>query len=355
MVSRLQSRLEFSAKDTQKIYQLITAIDTVKGQWKLNNTLSPQIATRLQASVLVTSAGASTRIEGSKLTDIQVEKLLRGFNIKKLKTRDEKEVAGCLELLQNVFNAWKQTAFSENTILYFHKELLKYSEKDARQRGLYKFGPNRVEAKNQDGEVVGIVFNPTPPHLVKKEMHELINWTNQAIKSREVHPLIVIANFLFEFLAIHPFQDGNGRLSRILTNFLLLKEGYEFTPYVSHEQLIEIQKVEYYIALNKTQQTWRSTQENITPWVFYFLNIIFQQSQKALALLTKESVEEFLSEKQQQVWEFALSQKEFSRSDVIAATKLNARTIEYAIKKLVDMKKLQRIGEGRGTRYRTIS
>lgn len=348
---RLQVRLEFSAQISQDVFQRIAKIDTVKGQWKLSNNLSPQMITRLQSSALVTSAGASTRIEGSMLTDGEVEKLLRGFTVKKFKTRDEQEVAGYLELLRNMFDSWQNIELSESTILHFHKELLKYSEKDARQRGEYKFGPNRVEAKNQEGEVVGVVFDPTPPHLVKKEMEGLLAWTVAAMKDEEIHPLLIIGNFLFEFLAIHPFQDGNGRLSRVLTNFLLLKTGYDFTPFVSHEQLIEAKKAEYYIALNKTQQTWKTKQENITPWMLYFLGIMQQQSDKALALLTQESVEEFLSVKQLQVWEFVLSQKTFSRSDAIKATKLHARTVEYAIKKLVNMKKLERIGEGRTTRY----
>jgi Fic family protein len=344
--------LAFSPEISQEVYRLIAEIDTVKGQWQLSNTLSPQMITRLQSSVLVTSAGASTRIEGSQLTDSQVEKLLRGFNIKKFNTRDEQEVAGYLELLQNIFDSWEKTKLSQSTILHFHKELLKYSEKDTRQRGEYKFGPNRVEAKDKEGNVVGVVFDPTPPHLVKKEMEELLSWASDALQPGETHPLIAIANFLFEFLAIHPFQDGNGRLSRLLTNFLLLKTGYEFTPYVSHEQLVEAQKVEYYIALNKTQQTWKSKQEDITPWLLFFLGIMREQSGKALNLLSQESVEQFLSVKQLEVWNFALSQKEFSRGDVIAATELNARTIEHTIKKLVEMKKLDRIGEGRATRYR---
>lgn len=352
IMNRLDKRLQFSSTTTQALYKLLAEIDTVKGQWKLSNTLSPQMITRLQVSALITSAGASTRIEGSKLTDVEVEKLLRGLNIKKFKTRDEQEVAGYLELLKNVFASWTKIKLSENTILHFHKELLKYSAKDARQRGAYKFGPNRVEAKNQKGEVVGIVFDPTPPHLVKKEMDELLMWTGMATKNSDIHPLLVIGNFIFEFLAIHPFQDGNGRLSRILTNFLLLKSGYEYVPFVSHEQLIETKKIEYYLALNKTQRTWKTKIEDVTPWLTYFLQIMKQHSQKALALLSQEAVEEFLSEKQTIIWRFALTQDTFSRSDVIAATHLNARTVEHTIKKLVAMNTLERMGEGRATRYK---
>ena len=354
-MQRFQKRLQFNTKDTEKIYALLAKIDAIKGQWKLSAKLSPQMISRLKTSVLITSTGSSTRIEGSKLTDAQVKDLLSKFRIKKFKTRDEQEVAGYLELLKKVFDSWNKIFFSENTIKHFHQEMLKYSEKDKKHRGNYKFGSNKVEARDHDGKLVGIIFDPTPTHLVGKEMQELIEWSKAQLKTKSKHSLIIIANFLFEFLAIHPFQDGNGRVSRILTNFLLLKAGYEYTPFFSHEKLVENNKVDYYLALNKTQQSWKKKKENLSHWIIFFLNIVLAQSEKALDLLTKESVEEFLSEKQAKVWSFALSHDLFSRGDVIASTKLNPRTVEESIKKLLNMNKLAKIGEGRATRYKIKS
>ncbi|MEA3464243.1 MAG: Fic family protein [Patescibacteria group bacterium] len=351
LAHRLQKRLLFNQKTAEQVYSMLAKIDAIKGQWKLSCKLSPQIITRLKTSVLITSTGASTRIEGSKLTNDEVKKFLSKLRIKKFKTRDEQEVAGYLELLKKVFDSWRSIAFSESAILSFHKELLKYSEKDIKHRGKYKFGQNRVEARDNKGNLIGIVFEPTQPYLVPKEMQELAEWAKEQLKNKK-HPLLIIANFLFEFLAIHPFQDGNGRISRILTNFLLLKSGYEYAPYVSHEKLIEDNKVDYYLALNKAQQTWKTKKEDSSPWILFFLKIVLKQSELALLILTQETVEEFLSEKQTQVWEFALSKEIFQRADAIKATKLKSRTVEQAIKKLLDMNKLVKIGQGKATRYK---
>jgi Fic family protein len=139
-----------------------------------------------------------------------------------------------------------------------------------------------------------------------------------------------------------------------LTNFLLLKAGYEFIPYISHESLVENSKAEYYLALNKSQKKWKKKTEDITPWIIFFLKIVLKQAELSLNLLTQENVEEFLSEKQLQIWQFALSQKTFQRADVIKATKLNHRTIEESIKKLLRMNKLKKIGEGKATRYEVV-
>ena len=190
----------FSPNLATKIYGQIASIDAIKGQWKLANTLSPKMVQRLQTSVLVTSTGASTRIEGSKLSD-----------------------------------------------------------------------------------------------------KELLEWTSQELIGDTYPTLLIITNFLFEFLVIHPFQDGNERLNRILTNFPLLQSGYSFCPFVSHEKIIENNKADYYLALNKTQQARKTETEDISPWVLFFLSVLDQQSQQALELMADEPTEIFLSERQRQV------------------------------------------------------
>src|SRR4030042_5088220 len=113
-----------------EIWSKITKIDELKGQWIAGARLSPQVLGRLKRSVLITSTGASTRIEGVRLSDEDVEKMMRGIDIKKFTDRDKQEVKGYFELLENVFNSWKSLSFNEGTIKHFHKELLKYVEKD---------------------------------------------------------------------------------------------------------------------------------------------------------------------------------------------------------------------------------
>lgn len=261
-------------------------------------------------------------------------------------------MGGYLEVLESVFDHWNDIPFTENAILSLHQQMLRHSEKDVRHKGGYKFGSNRVEARDQDGALVGIVFDPTPPHLVAKEMQELIHWTKQEMAGDTFPTLLIVANFIFEFLAIHPFQDGNGRLSRILTNLLMLQTGYAFCPFVSHEKIIEDNKADYYVALNQTQQSWKTDDEDISPWLFFFLEVIAAQSEAALRLMTDEPTELFLSELQLQVWEFAHSVDTFSRKEIVEATGLNPRTVDHTLRKLVDMNKIERLGQARATRYR---
>lgn len=351
---KLNKRFSFNPETTHKIYGLISQIDELKGQWKMGANLSPQTLSMLKKSVIVTSSGASTRIEGAKLTDKQVEKLLKGLRIQKLATRDEQEVAGYAELLTNVFDSYKKLELTESIIKHFHSELLKYSDKDVRHRGQYKFGTNRVEAKDADGKVVGVLFDPTPPPLVAKEMQGLIEETKKLLEKKEIHPLIVIANFIFEFLSIHPFQDGNGRSSRVLTNLLLLKNGYEYIPYVSHEKLVEDNKNEYYLALNRTQRTWKTEHEDISPWLLFFLTIMLKQTQIAVGLLSKESIENLLSEKQLAVWHYFNAHDIVTPKELRDNLKIAGPTVAQILNKLLDMRKIERMGAGRSSRYRLI-
>ena len=355
-INRLNKRLNLESKILEKVYAIIGKIDTVKINFSLTTNLLPQTIHRLTSSLVVTSTGASNRIEGNQLSDEQIEKLYKNLNIKKFRTRDEQEVAGYLEVLQEVLANYQSIKITESQILGLHSRMLKHSKGDMKHRGKYKFGSNRVEAKDPDGKMIGIIFEPTPPYLVKKELTELIDWYNLASKKSEKHPLILIANFIFEYLAIHPFQDGNGRTSRLLTNLMLLQSGYSFTNIVSHEKLIEENKANYYLSLNKTQKKWKSKKEDISAWLFFFLEIVNLQASKALTILEGESIEYVLSPKQLELWNWALSleSKEFSRKDAITSLQFSPRTVEASIKKLAGMKKFARMGEGRASRYRVL-
>lgn len=335
---------------------MVSQIDATKTAFRLTGKLAPQTITRLSQSVIITSTGASNRIEGNRLSDNEVEALYRNMHIRKFKTRDEQEVAGYLQMLELVLDSYGDMPLSESLILQLHKDTLQHSDKDQRQRGAYKFGSNRVEAKDAEGNIIGVIFDPTPPHLTPKEMLELIGWYQWAEEQDFKHPLIRIGNFIFEYLAIHPFQDGNGRTSRLLTNLLLLQHGYNFTSLVSHEKLIEARKADYYLALNKTQNTWKSDKEDITPWIIYFLSIVKAQADEAVALIDEDNIENLLSEKQLALWNWVQSRNEptFSRKDAIQALNFPPRTIEAIIKKLVELKRIERIGEGRATRYKLV-
>jgi len=353
--SRLSTRLALPATVTEDIYARIAQIDAVKNTYRLTNKLLPHTVERLTQSVIVTSTGASNRIEGNRLTDDEVEALYKNMRIKSFTSRDEQEVVGYIQMLERVFESYNDIPFSESYVLQMHKDMLAYSDKDQGHKGQYKFAPNRVEAKDQSGKVVGVIFEPTPPHLTPKEMQELIGWYRSASEENFKHPLILIANFIFEYLAIHPFQDGNGRTSRLLTNLMLLQNGYAFTRLVSHEKLIEARKADYYLALNQTQRHWKSESEDMSAWLTFIFEIFHEQAEQAQALLEQDQFEYLLSEKQMAFWNWAKNQETFSRKTAMEHLKFPPRTVEDIIRKFVDLKKLERLGEGRATRYRVLA
>lgn len=336
------------------IWSKITKIDELKGQWIAGARLNPQVLGRLKRSVLITSTGASTRIEGARLFDEDIEKLMRGINVQKFTSRDKQEVKGYYELLENVFDSWKSLKFSESAIKHFHKELLKYVEKDEKHRGEYKKTENRVEMIDAAGKAMGVLFDTTPAYLTPKEMQELVEWTQKALAEKKYHPLLVAGNFLVEFLQIHPFQDGNGRLSRILTNLLFLKEGYEYVPYISHEKLIEDNKSEYYLALRKSQKTFKTNKETIIPWLDFLLTIFLKQSAMAIELLSKENLERLLTQKQFAVWNYLQKVGRATPREISERTKVAYPTVRQALDKLMRLKKIERLGQGRSTSYRKL-
>ena len=334
-----------------QIVALLAEIDGIRGEFKSGLRMTPQAITNLKKSTLITSAGASTRIEGAKLTDEEVEKVMRGLAVSKFADRDSQEVQGYLETLQNVFDSYQSLPLRESLITSLHNQLLKYSHKDDTHRGGYKKKENTVGVLGPDGNIAKIMFETTPAYLTGKEMNELVDWTNDAFEKNRFHNLLIIANFIVEFLKIHPFEDGNGRLSRVLTNLLLLQSGYQFIQYVSHEQIIEHRKDEYYIALRKSQETFKTDHDTISPWLNFFLSAVKEQATKALSYLEEEKVEDTLSPKQFEVWKHISSVGEAAPGEIVKATDIALGTVRQALDRLVELGKVKRVGRGRGTRY----
>ena len=336
----------------QNLWAVINQIDELKGRWIGGAEINPKALGRLKRSVLVTSTGASTRIEGAKFSDEDIEKMMRGLSMQKFADRDKQEVQGYYELLNNIFNSAEKIPFSESSIQHLHKELLKYVEKDKLHRGEYKKTENKVEMINEAGKSIGVLFDTTPAWLTPKEMSELVEWTRETIALKEIHPIITIGNFLVEFLNIHPFTDGNGRLSRVLTNLLMLQAGYAYMPYVSHEKLIEDNKAEYYLALRKSQKTLKTDNSNIMPWLEFLLNVLLTQAKQAIELLSKENIEKLLSPKQLLVWQYLEKVLEATPGEIAKNTKVARPTVSQVLDTLLRLKKVERIGQGRTTRYK---
>ena len=350
----MENRFEKRATLSQEILQKITKIDEFKGLWKGSLRLSPQTLGRLKRSVLITSTGASTRIEGSRMSDKEVARLIQGLKSTPPKGRDAQEVAGYADLLGRIFDNWKTLKITEGQILHFHQILLNFSEKDRTHKGKYKTADNMVVMRKEDGTEV-VIFEPTKPYLTKKEMDDVLHWLDGEMKKGETHPLMLIANFIFEFLAIHPFRDGNGRLSRALTTLLLLKFGYTYVPYVSLDEIIEEKKIDYYLALRKTQSKHKTKKEDITPWLNFFLDALIEQIKRAKSIMEEDQPEKLLSEKQLLVYQLfqvdTLSVSEISR---LLKDSIPMVTLKQALSRLVALSLIERIGMGRGSRYKKL-
>ena len=259
---------------TPTMLKIIAEIDEFKGAWTALGKLAPERLQALRHVATIESIGSSTRIEGSQLTDREVEALLSKIKIGPFASRDEQEVAGYAAVMETVFESYDHIRLTENIIKQFHRDLLAHSDKDSRHRGAYKTGPNSVEAFDEDGKSLGIVFKTTSPFDTPRLMTELVQWVNEETERGELHPLLIVAIFVVVFLEIHPFQDGNGRLSRILTTLLLLKFGYTYVPYSSMESVIEQNKDSYYIALRRTQGTIRTEAPDWRPWTMFCMSKI---------------------------------------------------------------------------------
>jgi Fic family protein len=340
---------------TPATLKLIAEIDEFKGAWTAIGRISPERLTALKRVATIESIGSSTRIEGASLSDKQVELLLSGLETKAFASRDEEEVAGYAEVMETVFDHFREITLTENHIMQLHGQLLRHSSKDERHRGNYKTQPNHVEAFNDDGQSIGVVFETATPFDTPLRMEELVGWTNENLDRGDLHPLIVIAIFVVVFLAIHPFQDGNGRLSRVLTTLLLLRAGYDYVPYGSLESVVERSKDAYYRSLRRTQATIRSEDPDWQPWLEFFLRTLQHQKARLAKKIERERlVLSDLPELSVQILELARERGRITVAEAAKLTGANRNTIKDHLSALTDAQHLERHGKGRGTWYSIV-
>ena len=337
------------------LVKLIAEIDEFKGRWDALKTLSPDRLTALRKVATIESVGSSTRIEGAKLTDAQVETLLSDITIKSFKTRDEQEVAGYAEAMDLVFESFGDLRLTENHVRQLHQTLLRHSDRDERNRGSYKMLPNHVVAFDADGREIGIVFETTAPFDTPREMEALVAWARKAIEEESMHPLLIAAVFIVMFLAIHPFQDGNGRLSRVLSTLLLLRAGYAYVPYASLEHVIEENKDLYYKALRRTQATLRGDAPDWEPWVGFFLRSLKKQKDSLVVRLDREQIaqdgENELSDVARQVIKALRAQERLTITQLASITGANRNTLKVRLRELVSAGRVRKHGKARATWY----
>jgi Fic family protein len=339
-------------KITPTLLALITEIDEFKGAWRALGTLAPERLNALRRVATIESIGSSTRIEGGKLSDRDVECLLANLEIKTFTTRDEQEVAGYAQVMEVVFKAWQDIPITENHIRQLHRDLLAHSEKDERHRGSYKTASNSVAAFDADGKQIGIVFETATPFDTPRLMAELVAWLNEARDTGRLHPLLIIGVFIVVFLEIHPFNDGNGRLSRILTTLLLLQAGYAYVPYSSLESVIEHNKEGYYLALRQTQGTIRTKAPDWQPWIGFFLRALQQQKRHLAVKVEREKlVIASLPELAVQIIDYARDHGRVTIGDMIRASGTSRNTLKEHFRRLVKQGHLVRHGSGKGSWY----
>jgi Fic family protein len=337
---------------TPEILALIAEIDEFKGAWRALGIIAPERLSALRRVATIESIGSSTRIEGSKLTDREVERLLTNLEIKSFASRDEQEVAGYAEAMDLVFRSWDEITITENHIKQLHRDLLVHSDKDERHRGGYKTGPNNVVAFDQDGKQIGVVFETATPFDAPQLTTEIVTWFTAAIEEKRLHPLLIIAIFTVVFLAIHPFQDGNGRLSRIITTLMLLRAGYAYVPYSSLESVIEQSKDGYYLALRQTQATIRTDNPNWEPWLLFFLRALRQQKERLAKKIEREKlVVSSLPEHSIRILDHAREHGRVSIGEIVKLTGVSRNTLKEHFRQLVEKGHLSKQGGGRSTWY----
>lgn len=337
---------------TPELLRLISELDEFKGNWKASHDQSPDRLQMLRHVATIESIGSSTRIEGSQLSNSEIEELLSNVGDASFLTRDEQEVAGYAEVMELIFENYTDIPLTENYIKQLDSTLMRHSDKDLWHRGEYKKSSNSVEAFAPDGTSLGVVFETTSPFDTPKEMQDLLIWTRESLEDKSYHPLIISAIFNVVFLAIHPFQDGNGRLSRALISLILLKAGYSYIPYSSLESIVEKNKDAYYLALQRTQRTLKEDKTDWVPWLRFFL--ISLKRQKDHLEVKTNSLESYnnLPHEGVLIMQYVDNHHRITMKETEELiTTISRPTIKNRLSQLVDLGLLERRGKGRGTWY----
>lgn len=329
-----------------KLINLISEIDRFDANWTAIERKEGQSLKELKSIATVRSVGASNRIEGNKMSDEEVDVLLQKIDITKLTDRDSQEVVGYFEVLDLISESYKNIDLSESHIKSLHNILMKYSTKDQWHKGNFKVHSNAVEASFPDG-TRQIIFQTTEPGFATEDsIRNLFNWYNL---EAEVHPLIKIAALVYDFLSVHPFQDGNGRLSRLISTLLLLKNGYKWIQYVSFEHEIEYRKNEYYQVLRSCQA--QRPNEDITVWVQFFLNCLSKIQSQLLMKLNQNGAENQLSARQKSIFTIIQNRPNISSGEISEKLAIPLPTVKRMLSELINKGLIEKQGRGRSVSY----
>jgi len=336
---------------------LITLIERFQGAFEATKLQSPALIEGLKNTSIITSSGASTRIEGATFNDKEVKELVdKGCKINKMSSRSEREVAGYVKALNYIYDNLGKLDISEKTIREIHQLLtseLTESQLPSKQRGNYKDITNDVvETDPQTGKVIKVWFKTTPPGpATQVAMKNFISDYNKINSNNECHPLILIGGLIVKFLAIHPFRDGNGRLSRLLTTLLLLNHGYVWSQYTSHEKIIEDNKEGYYVSLRDTQKTLESDNPDYQIWLDFFLKIVLKQTEFLKGKIAEQSPIPTMNENEKKVFEVIKAVGKCKISYLLEQSDMSRPGLKSLLKRLIDQGIIYKEGKGKGTTY----
>lgn len=338
---------------TPEMLNKISELDVFKANWDSGAIkVRPDVLRAMRMVATIESVGSSNRIEGNKMTDAEIETLFKNGNKTSFKSRDEEEVAGYADLVERILNDYSVIPLNENYIKQLHKILLSHSSKDIDHRGEYKTSSNRVAAFDVDGHEIGSIFETATPFDTPRLMGELLDWTNLNLKERYLHPIVVIGVFVVHFLSVHPFKDGNGRMSRALTTMLMLQSGYSYMPYASMESIIEANKGMYYRALHDTQKTIWSDSVDYGPWLDFFITSLQKQKRHLESKLERASgTDAALSRNALNILGAFEGRAEWSSGELAQHLGMNIDTVKKILRKLTDNGHLVKHGNGRTTFY----
>jgi Fic family protein len=329
-----------------KLINLISEIDRFDANWTAIERKEGQSLKELKSIATVRSVGASNRIEGNKMSDEEVDVLLQKIDITKLTDRDSQEVVGYFEVLDLISESYENINLTENHIKSLHNSLMKYSEKDQWHKGNYKLHSNAVEASFPDG-TRQIIFQTTEAGIATEDaIRDLLNWYNS---ETEVHQLIKVASFVYDFLSVHPFQDGNGRLSRLISALLLLKNGYKWIQYVSFEHEIENRKSDYYQVLRSCQS--QRPNEDVTEWMEFFLSCLSSIQSQLMTKLNKSGLETQLSPKEKSIFTIIQNRPNIQSGGISEKLAIPSPTVKRILSELINKGLIEKQGSGRNVSY----
>ena len=329
----------------KEVLNYVGLIHEYKGRQQLYLAQRPEDLDKLIEIAKIQSTEASNDIEGIRTTNARLKQLMSDKTTPR--NRDENEILGYRNALNLIHESFEYITIRSNMILQLHKEM--YQFMDVNFGGKYKDTPNEIDMVYSDGHKE-VIFKPLDPFETPYAVEKLCEEFNEAIKKYNIEPLVAIPVFIHAFLCIHPFNDGNGRMSRLLTTLLLYKYGYTVGKYISSEKKIQLTKSEYYEALSNSSKGWLINENDDTPFIKYLLGTIlaaYRDFEDRINIVGKQmSAREMV--------ENAINKKigKFTKSDIMElCPEISRQSIEVVLKELCDEGKLEKHGGGRSTFY----